>query len=183
MPSSGCALPACLSRSKESSSSLCFLRSASLCSWYGFAFSFVFAIAFAIRARLSLLVVRNVPHQRAGAIDLFQQDDAGQLMRERHGRKAEDVIGALPDGLVESDVPAHDEIDAVRLSIVSRSSHFANFKESIDLAPLVEDDHVPLCGNRGQQPRRMGAHDSHIVLALSTAFAAPFRRSRSGRSA
>src|SRR3954470_11374341 len=29
---------------------------------------------------------------------------------------------------------------------------------------------MPLCRNRAQQPRRMGAHDSHIALALSTAF-------------
>src|SRR4051794_39667744 len=92
MPSSDCVLTACLSRLKASRMSLCFLRNASMCSWYGCALSFVFAIAFAIRARLSLLVVRNVPHQRAGAVDLFQQDDASQLMRERHGRKAEDVM-------------------------------------------------------------------------------------------
>src|ERR1700741_3505171 len=29
---------------------------------------------------------------------------------------------------------------------------------------------MPLCRNRAQQLRRMGAHDSHITLALSTAF-------------
>src|SRR6266852_8148089 len=36
MPSSGRALPAALSRSKESSSSCCFLRKASMYGWYGF---------------------------------------------------------------------------------------------------------------------------------------------------
>src|SRR4051794_22532517 len=81
--------------------------------WYGPVF-----VAFAragILTRFSLLVVRNVAHQRAGAVDLFQKHYARELVRQRHRREAEELVGARANGVVEPDVASHHEDDAMWL--------------------------------------------------------------------
>ena len=57
------------------------------------------------------------------------------------------------------------------LSILKDAFGFDEFRPSQEevCRSLVEGNHMPLCRNRAQQQRRMGAHDSHIALSLSTA--------------
>src|SRR5262245_60252851 len=168
MPSSGSALPAALSRSYESSSSCCFRCSASTNGWYGLDFA-AFARAGMVETVISLLVVRNVAHQRARAVDLFHQHRSGELMRQRHGREGEELVGTPANGVVEADVAAHHERDAVRLVDGESFQPLSKLQRIKRLASLVEDHRVPLLRNRRQQRGRIaGADDSGILRILST---------------
>src|SRR5438034_1315603 len=118
---------------------------------------------------ISLLVVRNVAHQRAGAVDLFHQDHAGQLMRERHRRKGKQLVGTLANRVVEPDIAAHDEGDAVRLVDGQSLQPLRKLQRIKWLTSLVENNRVALLRNRRQQAGRIaGADDSGILRALST---------------
>src|SRR5260370_373733 len=120
-------------------------------------------------SRVSLLVVRDVAHQRTCPIDLFHQHQTRDLVRERHGREAQDEAGAFPDGVVETDVAPHDERDAPGLLDRQPLEPFRKLQRVHRLPALVEYGDVPPRRERGGQPRRMVADDSRIALALSTA--------------
>ncbi len=67
------------------------------------------------------------------------------------------------------DIASDDEIHAVRTVDRQPLDPLRKLQRIKELPALIEDDHGPAIGNRGQQARRLRAHDSHIILTLSTA--------------
>ena len=51
-------------------------------------------------------MIRNVAHQRAGPVDLFQQDDPNELVRKRHRREREELVRTLSHRFIEADITA-----------------------------------------------------------------------------
>src|SRR5579872_4264996 len=111
--------------------------------WYGLGLVFVLAML----RWLSLLVVRNVAHQRTRTVDLFQKYDSGQLMGKSHGGNAQQQVGPLPDAIVQPAVSPENEGHAVRLRDRQSLEPLRKLQRIHRLPSLIEGHRVAIRGD------------------------------------
>ena len=62
----------------------------------------------------SIMMIRHIPHQTFGTVELFKQYHAGQFVRERLGAEGYEVPRLGAYRFMQAEGAAHDEAGAAR---------------------------------------------------------------------